>query len=211
MCSWNEPAAQFLARKGSTLTAANSLFHTVRSLPVVALLAMGTMAPATVLCENAFPSCPHTHGVYYFNHGSWDLLHQASIAGARATGRQHAMFTYSSQGMAVYQGAKAPVTLSREPAFCISGHELTPKKLTLVRMVQRGDHRELQFVQKHMFRGPKVAFRPENVRALQISEESSNTAFIKPTTPLRPGQYVLIRPLQDESLTTQDGYDFGVQ
>lgn len=120
------------------------------------------------------------------------------------------LLTYASKAVAVYENAKAPVMVGNEPEFCVSGFGSSSKGLTIVKLDQKSDRREMQFVTKRLFRKPKVQYDSDNVQPIKLI--SSDDAHIVLTTKrqLAPGQYILFPPSRTESTGNSDGYDFGV-
>jgi len=120
------------------------------------------------------------------------------------------LLTYSSQAVAVYRNAKAPVTLGNEPEFCVSGFGSSLKGLTIVKLDEKNDRREMQFVSKRLFRKPKVQYNRDDIQPVKLISSDDTQVILATKTPLKPGQYILFPPPRVESTGNPNGYDFGV-
>ena len=143
--------------------------------------------------------------------GSWDALKPVSIKTARASGIRRMLLTYSSKAVAVYPQAKAPVTLGGQPEFCVSGFGSSIKGLTIVKLDQKNNHREMQFVSKRLFRKPKVQYESSDVQPVKLISSDGGYVILATKQRLAPGQYILFPPSRTDSTGDPHGYDFGVK
>jgi len=178
-----------------------------------ALFVLCALAWASVPASPAttpMPACPAERGAYYLKDGSWDALKPVSVKTARASGIRRMLLTYSSKAVAVYQNAKAPVTLGSQPEFCISGFGSSIKGVTIVKLDQKNDRREMQFVTKRLFRKPKVQYNSHDIQPVKLISSDSTHVIVATKRPLDSGQYILFPPSRVDSTGNPNGYDFGV-
>ena len=193
-------------------------FRMQSSLPVrryaAALVFLSTPAWASVPSSSTttpIPACPAARGAYYLKGGSWDALKPVSIKTARASGIRRMLLTYSSKAVAVYLEAKAPVTIGGQPEFCVSGFGSSIKGLTIVKLDQKNNHREMQFVSKRLFRKPKVQYESSDVQPVKLISSDGGYVILATKQRLAPGQYILFPPSRTDSTGDPHGYDFGVK
>jgi len=166
-------------------------------------------SPANAAATSA-PACPAERGAYYLKDGSWKALKPVSVETVRTSGIRRMLLTYSSKAVAVYQNPKAPVTLGNQAEFCVSGFGSSIKGLTIVRLDEKNDRREMQFVTKRLFRRPKVQYNSDDVQPVKVISSDDTQVIAATKQPLKPGQYILFPPSRVESTGNPNGYDFGV-
>jgi hypothetical protein len=155
-------------------------------------------------------ACPAERGTYYLKDGSWNALKPVSVETVRTSGIRRMLLTYSSKAVAVYRNAKAPVTIGNQPEFCISGFGSSIKGLTIVKLDEKNDRREMQFVTKRLFRKPKVQYDSGDIQPVKLISSDDTQVILATKRPLKRGQYILFPPSRTESTGNPNGYDFGV-
>jgi hypothetical protein len=79
-------------------------------------------------------------------------------------GKAKSAFSYGIskvKAVYIYQDAQAPVTLPTAPQFCISG-PFEARYVSVVRLLAKKDHRELQFGSGNSYSGFAIKLRPED-------------------------------------------------
>ena len=103
------------------------------------------------------------------------------------------------------------MTLGGQPEFCVSGFGSSIKGLTIVKLDQKNNHREIQFVSKRLFRKPKVQYESSDVQPVKLISSDGGYVILATKQRLAPGQYILFPPSRTDSTGDPHGYDFGVK
>ena|SRR5579884_2709016 len=176
------------------------------------LLLLGAFAACAFAQDQAAPACPGDPGVYYLDAGTWKPLSLITPTSSSDDNAPHGMFTWSKKNIVVqYPEAAAHTNLPAHPKFCTSGTATDVNSIFVVKLSEKGDHRELQVGKGTAATAAKVKYRQEDLQPINVTPSGSDALEITPKQDLPPGQYLVVAQNQSNRSDPNAGYDFGVK
>ncbi len=172
----------------------------IASLLLVASLGMATDTPI-----------PTQTGVYYQSPTGYVRIERTMQSGFKTSGKTAAMFTYGAakiSGLWVYNGASAPTQLTdHKPTFVVVAQgETSLNDIHLLKMIQKKDHREVQYCKAGAWSGVDTTQNKDAV-PVTATRAADGSIMVVPTADLPAGEYFLVTGLGNGAY----GYDFGVK
>jgi len=178
------------------------------------------VATAVVAVAHA-PTCPTAAGVYYRREAGWKLIEEIHSSGFHTTGVAKATLSYGAAAAkvkAVFREVHSPYQVT-DPAtkFCIVGVTQSGRDISIVQMREEKGRREMEIASMRMWTGVSAEFKDNQLLKIQVEKLDDKTFLITPSTPIKPGEYILFTNVPDtrgilkaNGQQALGGYDFGL-
>lgn len=167
------------------------------------------------------PACPAAAGVYYRREAGWKLIEEIHSTGFHTTGMAKATLSYGAAAAkvkALFRDARSPYQVT-DPAtkFCIVGVAQSGRDISVVRMQEEKSRREIEIASMKMWSGVRSEVKDDELLKIQVEKLDDKTYLITPSTPIKPGEYMLFTNVPDtrgllkaNGQLALGGYDFGL-
>ena len=182
--------------------------------PPIAVSSTTNVAVSTV------PSCPTVTGAYYLKANVWvpvDLVHSVGFKTTNVAGAAFSYGLAKAQYKAQFRDKASPYQLKGNTLeVCLIGVLDTARDLTLAKMQEEKDRRELPMASVRMWTGVNAQMDPKVVIPITTEKLGDKAYLVKSKGPLPNGEFILFVTVPDVAAMVKSnasaslgGYDFG--
>jgi hypothetical protein len=179
-----------------------------------------SLASAHTFAQAPQSTCPPAVGAYYRSAGVWEAMDATRSVGFKSTGVMKAAFSYGAASMkykAQFRDARSPYQLTDEPfEMCLVGVTDNGRDVTLVKLQQEKDRRELEVASLRTWSGINAQIDPKVVVPTQVSKVGEKVYLITSKKPVPEGEFILFTIVPDiasmvkaNTPASLGGYDLG--
>jgi hypothetical protein len=165
-------------------------------------------------------SCPVVPGVYYRSDAKWKLMEEIHSSGFHTTGIAKAAFCYgvaSAKVKALFRAPRSPYQIRNpESQFCVVGMTDEGRDLTIVRLQEERDRRELETASMRMWTGVSSEVKDDQLLKIDVEKLADKIYLVTPSGRIPAGEYILFTIVPDTQALVKantpsalGGYDFG--
>jgi hypothetical protein len=175
---------------------------------------------AAVVPGGSSLSCPTATGVYYRSGSDWKLMEEIHSSGFHTTGVAKMAFSYGAAAAkvkALFRESRSPYQVTNtNTQFCIVRVTEQGRDLTIVRMQEEKDRRELETASMRMWSGVSSQVKDDKLLKIGVEKLADKTYLVTSLAPIPSGEYMLFTIVPDTQALVKantpsalGGYDFG--
>lgn len=193
----------------------------MRLLSYFAPLALIAACASSAACaQEAAATCPTANGAYYQVGTSWKPMDPTHSVGFKTTGIAATAFSYGAAPAhmkAQFRDPRSPYQLAGEKlSICLVGLTDNARDLSLARLQQEKDRRELMMAKMRLWTGVNAQLDPKSVVAIESEKLGEKVYLVTTKEALPDGEFILFTIIPDlhamakaNESSSLGGYDFG--
>ncbi len=187
---------------------------------VLALVGAILLAPLTTLAQTSVPDCPTSTGAYFLRVDTWKSLEPSHSIGFKTTNVAGAAFSYGAAKAKIkaqFRNGKSPYQLTGSTlAMCLVGVTDSGRDVTLARLQEEKDRRELAMASYRIWTGVNSQIDPKSIIPITVDKKGDKLYLVTSKEPLPSGEFILFSMVFDVAAMVKantpgslGGYDFG--
>lgn len=190
------------------------------NLQKYALLSAFALAPAMATAQSQLPDCPTSTGAYFLQGTTWTSIDPSHSMGFKTTNVAGAAFSYGAAKAKVkaqFRDGKSPYQLKDNTlAMCLVGVTDSGRDITLAKLQEERDRRELAMASYRLWTGVNAQIDPKSLIPIDVEKKSDKLYLVTSKEPLPSGEFILFTIVPDVAAMVKantpgslGGYDFG--